>query len=50
MSTAIVVSLRLQSGETFENIPVGNLEQTLGEFLNEALLTLEVRKTRVISP
>lgn len=37
-----VVSLKLQSGETFDSVPLGDLNRTLGEFLNEALLTLEV--------
>ena len=43
MST--VVSLQLQSGETFECVSLGDLSRTLSEFLNETLLTLEVRAT-----
>ena len=43
MST--VVSLQLQSGETFDCVPLGDLSRTLSEFLNETLLTLEVRAT-----
>ncbi|KAL5517410.1 hypothetical protein EMCRGX_G002951 [Ephydatia muelleri] len=39
MST--VVSLQLQSGETFDCVPLGDLSRTLSEFLNETLLTLE---------
>ena len=37
-----LVSLKLQSGDTFDNVPVENTESTLAEFLDQTLKTLEV--------
>lgn len=38
----ITIFLRLSSGETFEDIPVPNLDLTLAEFLDQVLKDLEV--------
>ena len=41
-SSVLTVLLSLSSGETFEDIPVTDLEVTLGEFLDVSLKALEV--------
>lgn len=41
-SSILTVLLSLSSGETFEDIPVTDLEVTLGEFLDVSLKALEV--------
>ena len=40
---ALVISLRLQSGEKFDGVPVADPAQSLAEFLDSALKQLEVR-------